>query len=175
MLTLWYNVDKIGLNIIKVYMGTKNQQLLAYIVKNHPKVSVTGLMKLCYLIDLFSVKKGREQVSDFQYVRYYYGPYDKKIGEALEELVKEKIIIPSGDFTPSGDEYVVYNYNEGEDYSFDLIEKDKEQIDAVLENLRGYGAKTLTEVAYKTKPMLKLGATLGGKENIGVRLDLNAS
>lgn len=89
--------------------------------------------------------------------------------------MREKIIIPSGDFTPSGDEYVIYNYNDEKDYSFNLIEKDKEQIDAVLENLKGYGAKTLTEVAYKTKPMLKLGATLGGKENIGVELDLNAS
>lgn len=156
-------------------MSTKNKQLLAYIVKNHPKVSVTGIMKLCYLIDLFSIKKSKKQISNFQYVRYYYGPYDKKISEELEELVREKIIIPSGDFTPSGDEYVIYNYNDEKDYSFNLIEKDKEQIDAVLENLKGYGAKTLTEVAYKTKPMLKLGATLGGKENIGVELDLNAS
>ncbi|MFH1187231.1 MAG: Panacea domain-containing protein [bacterium] len=156
-------------------MSTKNKQLLAYIVKNHPKVSVTGIMKLCYLIDLFSIKKRKKQISNFQYVRYYYGPYDKKISEELEELVREKIIIPSGDFTPSGDEYVIYNYNDEKDYSFNLIEKDKEQIDAVLENLKGYGAKTLTEVAYKTKPMLKLGATLGGKENIGVELDLNAS
>lgn len=155
-------------------MDSKNQQLLAYIVKNHPKVSVTGLMKLCYLIDLLNVKINKKQISNFQYVRYYYGPYDKNISEELEKLIKEKIVIPSGDFTPSGDEYVVYNFNDEADYSFSLIEKDRKQIDEVLENLKGYGAKTLTEVAYKTKPMIKLGATLGGHENIGAKLDLNA-
>lgn len=43
-------------------MSTKNKQLLAYIVKNHPKVSVTGIMKLCYLIDLFSIKKQKTDI-----------------------------------------------------------------------------------------------------------------
>ncbi|MCK5416039.1 SocA family protein [Candidatus Parcubacteria bacterium] len=156
--------------------NTKNNQLIAYIVKNHPKVSVTGIMKLCYLIDLFSIKKGGSKISDFNYVRYYYGPYDKSIRDGLDLLVQEKIVIPTSEFTPSGADYVVYSFNEDNDtgIDFNLIEENQETIDVLLENLKGYGAKTLTEVAYKTKPMLKLGATLGGDENIGVELDLNA-
>jgi len=153
----------------------KNKQLVAYIVKNHPKVSVTGIMKLCYLIDLFAVKKGKGQISNFNYTRYYYGPYDKSVTNELESLITEGVVIPSGDFTPSGAEYVVYNFNDETDFGFESIEKQKELIDTVLDNLKGYGAKTLKEVTYKTKPMLKLGATIGGREKIGAKLDLNTN
>lgn len=56
-------------------------------------------------------------------------------------------------------------------YSFSSEEL--ELIGGVLQELKGYGAKILTEIAYKTKPMVKIGATLGGKESFGVKLDLS--
>jgi hypothetical protein len=58
---------------------------------------------------------------------------------------------------------------------FSEIEKEeKDLIDEMMSELKGYGAKTLTDIAYKTKPMIKLGATLGGDENLFKKLDLSA-
>jgi len=37
----------------------KTFQVLSYIIKNHPNVSVTSLMKLSYLVDLVAIDKGK--------------------------------------------------------------------------------------------------------------------
>jgi len=155
-------------------MLSKTQQLLAYLIKNHPKASITVLMKLSYLIDLVSVKKKQKQITDYNYIRYYYGPFDNKINTDLQVLIDEKIIEPRSDYVPSGEEYVVYNFNEDSNFTSELSKDELSIVDGILENVKGYGARALTEIAYKTKPMLKLGATLGGHENLLEKLDLRA-
>lgn len=155
-------------------MVEKTKQFLAYIAKNYIPATVTSLMKLAYLIDLVSVTKKEGQISNFTYRRYKYGPFDSKIYDYLTELVNQKVLKEETEYTPTAEEYIKYKFNEEiEDIKFDnLNKKEMDSINEVLESLKGYGAKTLTEITYKTKPMLVLGATLGGEENLNTILDL---
>ncbi len=153
----------------------KTKQLLAYLSSKHINASLTVLMKLAYLVDLISYKKNKKQISDFRYIRFYYGPYDSAINEYIEELLKEGIICAQPEYTYSGSEYIIYHFNTDKGFSFDALEiPEIELIDGVLEGLKGYGAKTLTDIAYKTAPLVKLKATQGGKEHLGELLDLGA-
>jgi hypothetical protein len=153
---------------------SKTKQFLTYIINGHEPASVTELMKLSYLIDLVSVKRIGLKISDFCYRRYNYGPFDDKIYSYLSELSTEGVLLSRLEYTPRGDEYVVYSIDEKNKTVFDeLNDMDTKIADEILEKVRGYGAKTLTEIAYKTKPMERLGATLGGAENLNVELDLN--
>lgn len=151
----------------------KNHQLLAYLAKEHPSASITVLMKLSYLVDLISVKKLGNQISTFGYIRYSYGPFTQEVYNAVEELVMSKILLPKNDYAGGSVEYITYTYTNKEDFLFDKISKEEiALIDEMMTDLKGYGAKTLTDIAYKTKPMVKLGATLGGNENLFSRLNL---
>lgn len=160
----------------KVVNNNKTEQLLAYLAKNHPGSTVTSIMKLAYLVDLVSVKRTGKQVSNFEYRRYNFGPFDKKIYGYLDNLTNTKAITPHTEFSPRGDEYVVYSFNEASStvFSFEKLSSEEIKIaDEVLDNVRGYGAKVLTEMAYHTKPMKKIGATRGGSENLNKLLDLD--
>lgn len=153
---------------------SKTLQVLNYIIKNYPAVSVTSLMKLSYLVDLVAIKKGKKKISDFHYIRYNYGPFDKKIYDYLEEMEKAKILIEGANISSTGDEFVTYSINKKNNISFDKISDDeREIIDEVLESLEGYGTKALTELTYRTKPMKKIGATLKNKFGLNKVLDLN--
>ncbi|MFC1656078.1 Panacea domain-containing protein [Patescibacteria group bacterium] len=152
----------------------KTKQFLAYLIQKHSRASITVIMKLAYLIDLISVQKTNKKISSFQYVRFYYGPYDKSINEYLSVMLGEGIIKSFLEYTPTGNEYVVYSFND-DNYNFDkLSSKDISFIDEIMESLKGYGAKTLTEITYKTKPLKKMGATIGGDEKLNARLVLKA-
>ena len=152
---------------------TKTKQLLAYLVQEHSSPSVTVLMKLSYLIDLVSVKKEQEQVTDFEYKRYHYGPFDQSIYTLLSELETEGVVKAESQYTPGGEEFVRYTFAREDDLVLDqLTDKDCEIANQVLDQVSGYGAKALTEIAYQTAPMKKLGATLGGNEHLNEKLDL---
>jgi len=157
-------------------MNKKTKQFVAYIAKNYVPATVTSLMKLAYLVDLVSVAKTGSQISDFKYKRYKYGPFDANIYDYLAELIKEGALKEEVEYTASADEYIKYRFNaEIESLKFDkLSEKEIETINEILSGVRGYGVKMLTEITYKTKPMLVLGATLGGDENLNAPLDLTA-
>lgn len=156
-------------------MTPKTQQLLAYLASRHQNASITVLMKLAYLVDLVNFKKNKEQISDFRYIRFHYGPYDPAINECIETLLHDGILSASAEYTSTGNEYVTYHFNEEKEFSFDALgEMEIELIDGVLEGLKGYGAKTLTDIAYRTAPLVKFQATQGGQEHMGELLDLNA-
>jgi uncharacterized phage-associated protein len=154
----------------------KTKQLLTYIAQKHTNATVTVLMKISYLIDLVSVKRFGKPISEFTYRRYTYGPFDQTIYSLLSELEGEEIIKGKSDYTFANEEYIVYAFNEDkkEEFKFDKLTEDDIKIaDEVLEQLKGYGAKTLTEITYKTPPMKKLGVTLGGDEHLNEVLDLS--
>ena len=154
---------------------SKTRQILGYIIKNRPNISITSLMKLSYLVDLVAIKKGKNKISDFQYVRYNYGPFDKKIYKYLAALEKEHIIKEGAGISSTGDEFVTFSINKKNNISFDRISDDEKVIiDEVLESLEGYGVKALTELTYRTKPMKKIRATLKNKVGLNEVLDLNA-
>lgn len=156
-------------------MKNKNKQLLAYLVQNNPNISITSLMKLSYIVDLVSIKKIGKQISNFEYKRYKYGPFDNKIYAYLKDLIEENVIKEDVAFAQTGDEFIIYVFNEEEDFSFDKLSTEEKQIiDEVLESLKGYGAKALVELAYKTKPMKKIGAKTGNIKGLNKKLDLYA-
>lgn len=150
----------------------KTRQLLAYITNFNGKVTVTGLMKLSYLIDVVSVQKNGVEISNFKYKRYSHGPFSPQIYNYLKDMVAEGVLIEDSEYTPLGLEYTIYRINEEANKNFSEIENDKEIINDVLENLKGYGVKTLKEISYKTEPMKKLGATIGGKEHFNEEIPL---
>ncbi len=151
----------------------KNHQLLAYLAKEHPSASITVLMKLSYLVDLVSVKKLGQKISSFDYIRYSYGPFAQEVYGIVEDLTLKKILATKNDYAGGSVEYITYTFTNSEDFSFDkLSEEEVSVINEMMSELKGYGAKTLTEIAYKTKPMVGLGATLGGTEGLFKKLDL---
>lgn len=156
-------------------MKQKTLQLLAYIAKHFSPVTITSLLKLSYLIDLSYFTKNQKQISGFEYKRYTYGPFDKRIYEYVDELLRLSILTSKVEYANLASEYFTFEYKEDAEFESDKLKVDElETIDEVLNTLRGCGAKTLTIIAYKTKPMLALGATLGGSENIGVKLNMGA-
>ena len=153
---------------------TKNQKVLAYVTQKHPRATITVLMKLCYLIDLISYKRHKKPLLEFTYRRYTYGPFDSKIYDEVKVLREHKLVSEGSEFTPSGNEFTYYIFNNDVDFDMSGIDSnDTEVINEVLQTVNGYGAKTLTEICYKTKPMLAFNATLGGTEHLNEKLDLS--
>ncbi len=138
--------------------------------------SVTVLMKLSYLIDLISFKRRGEKITDYRYIRYFYGPFDRKINDDIQELIDANEVEPKSCFTGSGEEFIIYkNAKLTDSITENFAQEEQDIIDEVLESVKGYGAKALTEIAYKTKPMVALKATLGGTENLNETLDFSAN
>jgi uncharacterized phage-associated protein len=156
-------------------MKKKTEQILAYIIQNYEGegIHITSLMKLAYLVDLMAIKKTGKQLTNFEYRRYKYGPFDQKIYEYIKDLINDKIIIEDGYASRSGEEHIVYLFNKENDFEFNkLSEDDKRVIDEVMESLEGYVVKALVELTYKTKPMKKLGAEIGNEKGLNEKLEL---
>lgn len=173
LLTKIYRYAIFVKSFIKVSdMAEKTEQLLAYLIQNHPFPSVTSLMKLSYIVDLLSIKKTDEQISDFEYIRYKYGPFDKKIYDYLHRLLDDGVILEDSAVTQAG-EVVVYKFNEGAELPITEISPAEEEIiNGVLETLAGYGPKALIDVTYRTKPMISIGAKQDNEVGLNERLDL---
>lgn len=156
-------------------MNEKNKHFLLYFIKNNPKSSITSLMKLAYLSDLISMKRNSRQISGFEYRRHYYGPFDKKIYTYIENLTDEGLVRAESDYGLTGEEFSIFSIKpeKESDITFEKLKgDDKAIIDELLTSVRGYGAKMLTEIAYKTRPMKFLKATIGGSEHLGEKLNL---
>jgi len=154
-------------------ISPKTKKLISYIIQKCGSTTITSIMKLSYLIDLISVKKTGKQISGFQYERYLFGPFDKGIYIYIQELIKEKTLKERLAFTPGGDEYIVYEPTGKADRETEGLKKTEiALIDSVLGELGGLGAKSLSQIAYATGPMKKLGATMGNRKGLNKLLDL---
>ncbi len=153
-------------------MCQKTKQLLCFILQDEPR-DVTSLIKLSYLIDLAAFRKLEHKISEFEYIRYNYGPFDQKVYTNLNDLQKEGKVVSFSHYTNYG-ENVLFKINTDEQ-NFDLLSEDERKlIKEMLDSLQGYGARMLTDIAYQTSPMKALGATLGGNEHLGEVLNLAA-
>jgi hypothetical protein len=155
-------------------LDPKTKQLISYIVDKHSVSTITSLIKLCYLADLVDYQRKREQISKFSYIRWHYGPYDSSISDYLLSLVNEKVLESELEYTLDGNEYFRYRIGSKEYDKSLLSAEELEIIDAVLNSLKSYGPSALVKVAYETKPMKALKATIGGNENLGAKIDLAA-
>ncbi|PCI25109.1 hypothetical protein COB57_02740 [Candidatus Peregrinibacteria bacterium] len=128
----------------------KTFELFAYLEsKVKKKLDVMQLMKLPYFIDLHFIKELGFQISNFTYIRYTFGPFDKKV-YAYESLFTDTI--------------TKIHYSYIKDF-FSII-------DSALEELPINNGDKLKKESYNTYPMKNIGATLGGKEGWGELLIL---
>lgn len=157
-------------------MSDKTLQFLTYIIKEYPRIPITSLMKLSYLADLVNIKKTKTKISDFEYIRYNFGPFDNKIYDYVGELI-DKNMISQDSISSFVEDFFIYEINENIDEDcFSLLkQEEKETIEEVINSLRGLGAKALTKVAYKTKPMQKIKAEIDNTNGLGEKLDLFAA
>ncbi len=82
------------------------------------------------------------KITDFKYVRYHYGPFDKKIYKYLDDLEKKGIIKEGANISNTGDEFIIYSISKKNNIPFNKIsEEEKEIINEVLESFEGYGTK----------------------------------
>lgn len=127
-------------------------ELFAYIgEKLHWKWDIMQFMKLPYFIDLDSVKNLGFQITNFTYIRYEYGPFDKNI-YAYRNLFENKHM----------------------QAEFSYIKDFLPNIDGTLKELPIHSGDKLKQLTYQTEPMKKLNAKLKGKEGWMETLDLNA-
>jgi uncharacterized phage-associated protein len=120
------------------------------------------------------MKKRNNKISDFDYKRYKYGPFDDKIYRHLTVLRVKDFITEDVAYTWGEDDYIIYKVNNKKEFSFDKLNtEEKEIINEVIEAFKGYGAKSLTKFTYKTKPMKKLGAKVGNNKGLNQKLDLS--
>lgn len=172
---IWFEVIVRLIPSLRSEVVDRTHQLLAYLVQRYPCLSITALMKLAYIVDLVSIGKGQGKVSDFEYVRYKHGPFHQNIYRYVHDLVEFGAIKEDIEFTPMGNEFIVYRYNESSEIDYDkLTEENLTVIEQVLSSVMGLGAKALTQLSYKTKPMKKLGATQENEEGFNEKLDLLA-
>lgn len=156
-------------------MDKKTKEVLLRIIKEHGDATITVIMKTCYLIDLTAKRRIGKRITGLDYIRYNYGPFDPNIYKFVLDLIKNELVIGETSYFGVGNEVVTYKMKDPNFVIEASIGKDEKSIvDEVLSSIRGLGAKMLTEIAYQTSPMKKLKATLGGNENIGKKIDLNA-
>ncbi len=153
-------------------MNKKTKELLHYILEERRGATITEIIKICYLIDLVAKKNIGNQITGLKYYRYSFGPFDKKIYPCLEEMVSDKIIEQNIKYKTGG-ELVIYTTKEKFPGPHEINTEEMAIIDTLLETLADFGPKALTEMTYNTSPMLKLKATLGGKEGWMESLDLS--
>ncbi|MES2178015.1 MAG: Panacea domain-containing protein [Gemmatimonadota bacterium] len=72
---------------------SKTAQLLRYFAQQYQAPSgVAGiprkrLMKMAYLSDMLALEYLGEAITEYQYIRYTYGPYDEAIKDTIDEIV----------------------------------------------------------------------------------------
>lgn len=160
-------------------LDQKTRNFILYLIDKMAIPTKTGIMKMSYLCDLAAIKSGLNQITDFEYIRYYYGPFDRKIEEYLLDLIKTKYIVSKSEYSSGGGEYEKFSLSQSkkdldEEYSNNLNAQEQEIVDSILDSLGSFNAKILTDIAYKTNPMTKIGAKLGGIEHLTEKLDLTA-
>ena len=155
---------------------TKRQAAILYIAYSYGVgIALTSFMKLCYFFDLMAMANRNAKITDFEYIRYSYGPFDSKIYSDIENLIFQGSLRTKS-YSVGQEENILYQFNDINEDSFNpsryFSTEEIGEMNQVLEEFKGFGAKTLTAAAYKTAPMIALNATLGGSENLGKRLNL---
>jgi len=149
-----------SLNIALEYLSSDNItrktfELYNIILSNLKKpADIMQFMKIPYFIDLEAKKTNWIQISNYNYIRWGYWPFDKKVYEYqyLFSVENEKGI--------DGLKYI------------HLSEDEIKIIDDVLKQIPKENWKKLRDLSYETKPMKKLWVCLGDDKCMGEELEL---
>ena len=111
----------------------------------------TKIVKLLYLLDIESVSKHGKQLTNFEYRKYYYGPYDENIINLLDE--RQYFSVGLG-ITSSGNQY--YNYTVGpKKNDYQMNDNTKELVNSVIKKYGQCSLDKILEVAYSTPQFKK--------------------
>ena len=149
----------------------QTKSLIKYLVFSMNLPTITSITKMLYLIDLASVASTGKQTTDFEFIRYYYGPYDKDIRIIIDNMTAKKELDADVRYLSNGEPFLVYKMPGGT-ASFTYEGANEQIVRDLVDSLGNLSPKSLTELAYKTKPMTRLGATLGGNEHLNEQLVL---
>ncbi|MDD4530859.1 MAG: hypothetical protein PHO80_04915, partial [Candidatus Gracilibacteria bacterium] len=121
-----------------------------------PKIKLDGpgrfqLIKIPYFIDLDFFQITRQLISNFSYVRYYFGPFDKKM------YSYEKLFYGN----EKGFKNIKFTY---------LSQDEQNQIDLTLSRIPFNDGEELKKLSYETYPLKNLKATIGGNEGMNKKL-----
>mgnify|MGYP000845134181 FL=1 len=149
----------------------QTKSLIKYLVFSMNLPTITSITKMLYLIDLASVASTGEQTTGFKFIRYYYGPYDNDIRIMIDDMTAKKELDADVRYLSNGEPFLVYKMPSGT-ASFTYEGANEQIVRDLVDSLGNLSPKSLTELAYKTKPMTRLGATLGGNEHLNEKLVL---
>ena len=158
--------------IIHMKAADRTKGIIKYLVFSMNLPTITSITKMLYLIDLASVSSTGHKTTNLNFVRYYYGPYDKNIKTILDELTASNEIEADVKYLSNGEPFIAYK-SPSNVTDCDYDGENAQIVQDLVNSLGNLSPKTLTELAYKTKPMTKLGATLGGNEHLNEVLDLS--
>lgn len=112
---------------------------------------IMQFMKIPYFIDLDCVKSLGTQLTNFKYIRYTYGPFDKNIYKYWD----------------------LFGYSKIENITYSYINDYLEIIDNILSKLPIDDGTKLKALSYETEPLKAIGATPTNKIGMNERLNLN--
>jgi transcriptional regulator with XRE-family HTH domain len=133
----------------------KTIELYNYYLSVFKKVpDIMQFMKIPYFIDLEAVNKLWKKLTNFEYIRWEYWPFDKKVYDyqKLFSCKNEKWF-----------DDIKYIY---------LTEEDRELIDEVLTKIMKYSWDRLKKMSYETEPLKRLWVKLWDGKYMGEVLKL---
>ncbi len=150
----------------------RTKSIIKYLVFSMNLPTVTSITKMLYLIDLASVSSTGNKTTSLRFVRYYYGPYDKNIKKMLDEMTSANEIEADVKYLSNGEPFIAYR-SPSSNIDCTYEGENAQIVSDLVNSLGNLSPKSLTEIAYKTKPMTRLGATLGGNEHLNEVLNLS--
>jgi Protein of unknown function (DUF4065) len=127
--------------------------ILFFVVKTKGNIAKTQLVKFLYLADLYSVKWLGKQITDLEWIRYHYGPYEEEIDRILGLMNGQQIEIQTTD----DKNYIIIKMGNTAP-SIDSLELPV-MMQMLLDNIRyqwmGKPTKELLKYVYSTAPMLE--------------------
>lgn len=136
-------------------INRKTLEMYNYVISKIKKpFDIMQFMKIPYFIDLQYKEQSWKLLTNFQYMRWNFWPFDKKVYDyqKLFSLNNEK-----------GIANIVYIH---------LTDEDKQVIDQVLEKIPYTNGDRLKKLSYDTPPMQSIWATLWGSEHMWELLKL---
>ncbi|ABQ47733.1 conserved hypothetical protein [Thermotoga petrophila RKU-10] len=112
----------------------KTYEVIRAILRKTGPILKTKLLKLLFLVDYYAIKKIGKQITDLDYKKYFYGPYDKNFELVLNKMYVEGLI--------HTEEHII-EPGPFETGKINLSNEEKEILDEVLQK---YGEMTLNEV-----------------------------
>lgn len=125
----------------------KDVVIIQEILNNLGSLTRTKIVKLLYLLDIESTERYGKKLTDFEYKKYYYGPYDQKIVSLLDNPKYFNVTLG---VTSSGSQF--YNYSVGpRKPTIPIDSMTKDLVDEIVNKYGRIHLDKILEIAYDTQ------------------------